>query len=144
MPLYVQGTTGAGATAAAGVVTPVMLAWASSGIFVAPIIVRFGFRHTAMAGSLLMIVSFTSLFICALLQASGWILAAVLVIGGIGFGASSMPQLLSAQHGVGWQQRGIVTSATQFFRTMGGAIGIGLLGMLFNLLAAPKCNCCEN
>ena len=96
VPLYVQGTTGAGATAAAGVVTPVMLAWASSGIFVAPIIVRFGFRYTAMAGSLLMIVSFTSLFICALLQASGWILAAVLVIGGIGFGASSMPQLLSA------------------------------------------------
>jgi hypothetical protein len=62
----------------------------------------------------------------------------VLVIGGLGFGTSSMPQLLSAQHGVSWQQRGIVTSAVQFFRTMGGAIGIGLLGMLFNVLAAPQ------
>jgi hypothetical protein len=49
-----------------------------------------------------------------------------------------MPYLLSVQHSVDWQQRGIVTSAIQFFRTMGGAIGIGLLGMLFNVLAAPQ------
>ncbi len=138
VPLYVQGTTGAGATAAAGVVTPVMLAWAASGVIVAPIIVRWGFRRTAVLGSALVTISFLALFICALMGASGWVLAAVLVIGGIGFGTSSMPQLLSAQHGVGWQQRGIVTSAIQFFRTMGGAIGIGLLGMLFNVLAAPQ------
>jgi hypothetical protein len=49
-----------------------------------------------------------------------------------------MPQLLSVQHSVTWQQRGIVTSAIQFFRSMGGAIGIGLLGVLFNILAAPQ------
>ena len=49
-----------------------------------------------------------------------------------------MSCLLSAQHHVSWQQRGIVTSGIQFVRTMGGAIGIGLLGMLFNLLAAPQ------
>ena len=48
VPLYVQGTTGAGAKAAAGVVTPVMLAWAISGIFAAPMIVRWGFRRTAI------------------------------------------------------------------------------------------------
>ncbi len=138
VPLYVQGTTGKGATAAAGVVTPVMLAWAASGVIVAPIIVRWGFRKTAVVGSALVTVSFLSLFVCALMNASGWVLAAVLVIGGLGFGTSSMPQLLSAQHGVSWQQRGIVTSAIQFFRTMGGAIGIGLLGMLFNVLAAPQ------
>ena len=65
-------------------------------------------------------------------------LAAVLILAGLGFGASSMPQILLVQHSVTWQQRGIVTSAIQFFRTMGGAIGIGLLGMLFNVLAAPQ------
>ena len=100
VPLYVQGTTGAGAKAAAGVVTPVMLAWASSGVFVAPLIVRWGFRRTAVAGSTLTVIGFFSLFICALLHASGWVLAAVLMIAGVGFGASSMPQLLSVQHSV--------------------------------------------
>jgi len=138
VPLYVQGTTGAGAKAAAGVVTPVMLAWASSGVFVAPIIVRWGFRRTAVAGSALMAFGFFALFVCALLHASGWVLAAVLMIAGVGFGSSSMPQILSVQHSVTWQQRGIVTSAIQFFRSMGGAIGIGLLGVLFNALAAPQ------
>ena len=138
VPLYVQGTTGAGATAAAGVVTPVMLAWATSGIFVAPIIVRWGFRRTAVVGSSFVAISFTLLFICALAKASGWILAAVLLLAGLGFGASSMPQILLVQHSVTWQQRGIVTSSIQFFRTMGGAIGIGVLGMLFNVLAAPQ------
>ncbi len=138
VPLYVQGTTGAGATAAAGVVTPVMLAWATSGIFVAPIIVRWGFRRTAVAGSGLVALSFTLLVVCALAKASGWVLAAVLILAGLGFGASSMPQILLVQHSVTWQQRGIVTSAIQFFRTIGGALGIGLLGMLFNVLAAPQ------
>ncbi|HEY2760198.1 MAG TPA: MFS transporter, partial [Pirellulales bacterium] len=138
VPLYVQGTTGAGAKAAAGVVTPVMLAWAISGIFAAPMIVRWGFRRTAIIGSWLTAISFVGLLIGAILQVHGAVLAAVLAVGGLGFGSASMPYLLSAQHGVDWQQRGIVTSAVQFSRTMVGAIGIGLLGMLFNVLAAPQ------
>ena len=39
-----------------------------------------------------------------------------------------MSYLLAAQDAVQWQQRGIVTSSMQFFRTIGGAVGIGLLG----------------
>jgi MFS family permease len=138
VPLYVQGTTGAGATAAAGVVTPVMLSWAASGFFIAPLVVRWGFRRTALIGSVLATISFVGLVICALVHASGWVLAAVLMVGGVGFGSASMPYLLSVQHMVTWRQRGLVTSAVQFFRTMGGAVGIGVLGMLFNLLAAPQ------
>jgi MFS family permease len=138
VPLYVQGTTGAGPEAAAGVVTPVMFAWAISGIVVAPIIVRFGFRYTAVTGSLITSLSFTGLFVCALLKAHGVVLAAVLMASGLGFGAASMSYLLSAQESVSWQQRGIITSGVQFVRTMGGAIGIGLLGMLFNVLSAPQ------
>jgi MFS family permease len=138
VPLYVQGTTGAGPEAAAGVVTPVMFAWAASGIVVAPIIIRFGFRRTAVAGSFITSLSFTGLFVCALAKASGWILALVLMASGLGFGAASMSYLLSVQHSVSWQQRGIITSGVQFVRHMGGAIGIGLLGMLFNFLSAPQ------
>ena len=49
VPLYVQGGRGGGATAAAGVVTPVMLTWALSGMVAAPLLVRWGFRRTAVA-----------------------------------------------------------------------------------------------
>ncbi len=130
--------SGGGATAAASVVTPVMLTWAISGIFAAPLVVRWGFRKTALLGATLIICGFSGLFICALTGAPRWVITAVLSITGLGFGPSSMSYLLAAQESVTWQQRGIATSSIQFFRTIGGAIGIGLLGALFNALIRPQ------
>jgi hypothetical protein len=46
--------------------------------------------------------------------------------------------MLSAQDAVQWQQRGSVTSSVSFFRTIGGAVGVGVLGALFNVLIAPQ------
>ena len=138
VPLYVQGAHGGGAGAAAGVVTPVMLTWALSGVVAAPAIVRLGFRRTALIGCLLMTLSFAGLLACAIVSAPRWILTGVLALSGLGFGPASMAYLLAAQDAVTWQQRGIITSGIQFFRTIGGAVGIGLLGMLFNQLIRPQ------
>lgn len=137
VPLYVQGGRGGGVGAAAGVVTPVMLTWAMSGMVAAPLVIKWGFRKTALLGCLLITIGFTGLVICALTRAPQWMLTAILALTGFGFGPASMSYLLAAQDAVTWQQRGIVTSSTTFFRTIGGAIGIGLLGMLFNVLIAP-------
>jgi MFS family permease len=134
VPLYVQGGRGGGATAAAGVVTPVMLTWALSGVFAAPLVVRWGFRRTALLGTTLIVVGFVGLIICAVTSAPQTLLTAVLSITGLGFGPASMSYLLAAQDAVTWQQRGSVTSAVGFFRTIGGAVGIGILGAVFNLL----------
>jgi hypothetical protein len=38
---------------------------------------------------------------------------------------------------VDWQRRGVVTASVGFVRTMGSALGVGLLGALFNVLVAP-------
>ena len=138
VPLYVQGGLGGGVTAAAGVVTPVMLTWALSGIVAAPLVVRRGFRNTALLGTALIVAGFGGLLGCALTGAPHWLLTTVLAITGCGFGPASMAYLLAAQHAVQWQQRGIMTSGIQFFRTIGGAVATGLLGMLFNLLIHPR------
>lgn len=134
VPLYVQGGRGGGVAAAASVVTPVMLTWASSGVIAAPLVVKWGFRNTALLGSSIAVLSFVGLLICALTHAPHWMITAVLAVTGAGFGPASMAYLLAAQHAVAWQQRGIITSGIQFFRTIGGALGTGLMGMLFNLL----------
>jgi MFS family permease len=134
VPLYVQGGRGGGVGAAAGVVTPVMLTWALSSMICAPLLVKWGFRKTAVFGTSLIVLGFTGLFICARLAAPQWVLTAILAITGFGFGPTSMSQLLAAQGAVTWQQRGIVTSAVGFFRTIGGALGIGLLGAMFNMI----------
>ena len=106
VPLYVQGGRGGGATAAAGVVTPVLLMWAVSGIAVAPLIVRWGFRATALAGASCIIGGFVGLFFSAMTSAPHWVITAVLLLTGVGFSTSSMSYLLSAQDAVGWQHAG--------------------------------------
>lgn len=138
VPLYVQGAKGGGAIAAAAAVTPVMLAWAVSGLLAAPLIMRWGFRRTALLGCALTGVGFAGLFACALADAPQWGLTAVLLVSGFGFGPASMSYLLAAQEAVDHTQRGIVTSGVTFFRTIGGAVGIGALGMLFNVLTGPQ------
>jgi MFS family permease len=138
VPLYVQGGRGGDATAAAGVVTPVMLTWALSGVFAAPLLVKWGFRRTATLGATLIVLGFAGLLTCALTNARSSLLTATLSITGFGFGPASMAFLIVAQEAVDYRQRGIVTSAISFFRTMGGAVGIGVLGGMFNVLTAKQ------
>ena len=138
VPLYVQGGRGGDATAAAGVVTPVMLTWALSGMVAAPLLVRWGFRRTATLGTTLIVVGFAGLLACALTGAPRWLMTLALAITGFGFGPASMSFLISAQEAVTYAQRGMVTSAISFFRTMGGAVGIGLFGAMFNILTAAN------
>jgi MFS family permease len=137
VPLYVQGGQGGGPGAAALVVTPVMLTWALSGIVAAPMVVKLGFRKTAMLGTSLVSVGFTGLLLCGIFELPPAAMIAVLLLTGLGFGPASMTYLLSAQESVTWQQRGAVTGSVSFFRTIGGALGIGALGGMFNLLMAP-------
>lgn len=138
VPLYVQGGRGGGVMGAAGVVTPVMLTWAISGPIAAFLVVKWGFRRTAMLGTGLIICGFSGLLACAFFVAPQYLLTGVLAVTGFGLGPCSMSYLLAAQDAVGFQQRGIITSSVTFFRTMGGAIGIGMLGALFNVLIRPR------
>jgi MFS family permease len=98
---------------------------------------RWGFRKLAVVGFILVAAGLGGLLVCTILGAPHWVLTAVLAITGCGFGPASMSTLLAAQGAVEWQQRGIITSSVTFFRTVGGAIGVGLLGALFNVLIRP-------
>ncbi len=138
VPLYVQGGRGGGVAAAAGVVTPVMMTWALSGIVAAPMIVRWGFRRVALFGTTLVTLGFTGLVVAAFTGMGHGVITAVLALTGCGFGPTSMSYLLAAQSAVPWQRRGVATAGIAFFRTFGGAVGIGLLGTLFNILSASS------
>jgi MFS family permease len=144
VPLYVQGAQGGGVGAAAGVVTPVMLMWALSGVFAAPLVVKHGFRNAALIGNAFICAGFLGLVICALTGAPHYMITGVLSVTGLGFGFCSMSYLLAAQDAVEYAHRGIVTSSVTFFRTMGGAVGIGVLGGLFNMLIGSKMHALEH
>jgi MFS family permease len=132
VPLYVQGGLGGGAGAAASVVTPVMLTWATCHIFIAPLLLRWGFRKVALMGCIAILIGFSGLVAGAFGQWPQWALTLILAVTGFGFGASSMAYMLGAQDAVDYHQRGIVTSTVSFCRTIGGSMGVGLLGAGFN------------
>lgn len=138
VPLYIQGGRGGDASEAAGAITSVMLTWAIVNVFAAPLLIRWGFRKTALVGASLIAAGMAGLFICSWLAAPSWVLTVVLSLTGLGLGPCSLSYLLAPQEAVAWQQRGSVTSSIGFFRTIGGAIGVGMLGALFNLLLRPE------
>jgi hypothetical protein len=81
-----------------------------------------------------MLAAFVGLIVCAKLAAPQWVLTADLAVAGLGFGPASMAYLLAAQEAVTFQQRGMVTSSIAFFRSIGGALGVGILGAMFNTI----------
>jgi MFS family permease len=134
VPPYVQYGRGGGLGATVGVVTPVMLTWALSSLMAAPLLVRWGFRRTAMLGAMLVVAGFVGLLICALVSAPHLVITAVLALIGLGLGPSAISALLGAQSAATWEQRGVVTSGITFCRTVGGALGIGALWTMFNAI----------
>ncbi|MGN6367585.1 MAG: MFS transporter [Phycisphaerae bacterium] len=138
VPFFVQGGRGGSAASAAATVTPTMLAWATSGIVAAPLMVKWGFRRMATIGAVLSAAGLSGLLATALTGGPLWCITGTLFITGCGFGCGSMAMLLAAQDAVQWQQRGIVTSGVTFCRMFGGALAVGLFGALFNMISATR------
>src|SRR5450759_5268406 len=128
VPLFVQGARGGTAGAAGAVITPLVLFWAISAAVAARIIVRFGFRTTARAGALLILAGFVGLLVAARFDAPVAAISAACGLIGAGLGPSSLSQVLAIQNVVEERRRGVATSLVPFFRTMGGSLGVGVLG----------------
>src|SRR6202041_2118601 len=51
---------------------------------------------------------------------------------GAGLGLANTALIIAVQTSVAWEQRGVATASTMFFRTIGGTLTVGVLG---NILA---------
>ncbi len=138
VPLYMQAGRGTGAGGAAMAITPVFLTWSIAAFLAPRMMLRWGFRWTGTLGAVFIVASFLGLLICAIAGAPLWLIVAVLSITGLGFGWASFSYIVAAQEAVSFKHRGVVTANLQFFRTLGGALGIGLLWTLFKVDAGPQ------
>ena len=132
VPLFVQGARGGTAGAAGAVVTPLVLMWSVSATLGARAVVRFGFRRTAQAGALLVLAGLAGLVAASLLDAPVAVVSLACGVVGAGLGPSSLSQLLSVQETVDESLRGSATSLVPFARTIGGSLGVGLMGGIFS------------
>jgi predicted MFS family arabinose efflux permease len=131
VPLFAQGVQGAPPRGASAVLTPLLLGWSTAALLSGRLYVRAGFRATALLGTGLIALGMVPL---VLMRPDTPLVVAGLGTGlaGIGFGNASVAFLLAPQSAVPWHLRGAVTSSTQFARTIGGAIGVALLGAVLN------------
>ena len=127
VPLYLQAVTGSTATQAGWVLTPFVLGWVVFSVVGARIVLRVGYRRVVLAGMAALVTAFVLL--------AGWDesltrLAAArdVAVAGIGMGLIFVPMLIAVQNSVARSQLGSATSLTGFFRTVGGAVGVAVMG----------------
>ncbi|MFN2465699.1 MAG: MFS transporter, partial [Candidatus Dormibacteria bacterium] len=130
VPFYVQGALGGSAYGAGAALTPMLFGWSIVGMFAGSLMIRVGYQRLALAGPVVMLLGTLMLVVPRPpIDPVVWIGVCTLTIGA-GLGLLNTPLLIMIQGVVGWEDRGAVTALNQFSRTIGGAVGVALMGVL--------------
>jgi EmrB/QacA subfamily drug resistance transporter len=127
VPLFLQSVSGMSATAAGVVLIPFVLGWVAMSIVSARLVLRIGYRIVVAAGMACLTLAFMLLsrWSESLTQAVAMRDA---LLGGVGMGLTMVPMLIAVQSAVTRPDLGAATSMIQFFRTLGGAVGLSVMG----------------
>jgi EmrB/QacA subfamily drug resistance transporter len=136
IPLFVQGALAGTAVTAGAVIAPLSIGWPVGSFIGGRVILRSGYRKTLLVGSCFIALG-TGLSVPVSETTPLWYVVLAVFIIGLGMGFSSTTYLVSVQNAVPWQRRGIATSSIVFFRTVGGSIGVAVMGALLNASLGP-------
>lgn len=131
VPMFTQGVLGGTAIDAGMTLAPMSIGWPIASTLSGWLLLRVGYRPFTIAGAAIGVAG------CAVLAAADaesgrLVLMGAMLLVGLGLGFMSTPYLLAVQNAVPWRQRGVATSSVQFFRTIGGAITVAILGAVLN------------
>lgn len=127
VPLFMQSVVGTSATRAGFVLTPFVLGWVTFSVTSARLVLRIGYRIVVVAGMGCLVGAFLLLARWEASLTQGAAMRDVL-LAGVGMGLNMVPMLIAVQSAVPRSDLGSATSVTQFFRTVGGALGLSLMG----------------
>jgi EmrB/QacA subfamily drug resistance transporter len=127
VPLYLQAVVGSTATQAGWVLMPFVFGWVVFSVLAARLVLRVGYRRVVLAGMGLLVLAFVLLssWNGSLTRLSA---ARDISLAGIGMGLVFVPMLIAVQSAVPRSLLGSATSLTTFFRTIGGAVGVAVMG----------------
>jgi EmrB/QacA subfamily drug resistance transporter len=132
VPLYLQVVNGASPTRSGLLLTPLMLGLIVGTVGSGRLITRWGrYRIFPIAGTAIMTFG---LYLLSRFDAHTARLTQSVYMAVVGFGIGLVMQVLvlAVQNSVDARDLGTATSATSFFRSMGGAFGVAIFGSIFN------------
>jgi EmrB/QacA subfamily drug resistance transporter len=131
VPLFVQTVLGTSATAAGATLTPMLIAWVIASIIGSRLLLRVGYRTLALIGMTLLTVG-SFLMTQVGVGTSELLLLGGLSLMGIGMGLSIPAFLIAVQSTVRREALGSATSTVQFSRSIGGTLGVSVMGAVLS------------
>jgi EmrB/QacA subfamily drug resistance transporter len=135
VPLFAQAVLGTSATAAGATLTPMMLGWTFASIIGSRLLLRLSYRTLALTGMGLLTLG-AALMLRIDVNAPQVSLLVNLGLMGVGMGLSVPAFLIAVQSTVRPRDMGAATSAIQFSRNIGGALGVSVMGAALSLRLA--------
>jgi EmrB/QacA subfamily drug resistance transporter len=129
LPLWVQSVQGGSAYEAGVAVAAMSFGWPIASSVSGFAMVRVGYQRLVVIGALALLAGSVMLAAAQPSSSLYWTGGASLIIG-LGMGTFSAPLLIVIQSNVDWAQRGAATALNQFSRTIGGAVGVALMGIV--------------
>lgn len=129
IPLFAQGSLAFTATEAGSLLTPLMLTWVTMSIIGGRLMLRVGYRIVTVLGYSVLTLGFIFLAMYDRDTGRVWLYIDLMMIGA-GLGLSMLTLLIAVQQAVERSKLGIATSLNQFSRSIGGAVGVAIMGAL--------------
>src|SRR5581483_2268885 len=138
LPLFLQAVTGASATNSGLLLLPLMAGLMLTSVGSGRLIARTGRYHRwPIAG---MLVSAGGMALLATMDdsTSRFTSSAYMVVLGLGMGMVMQVLVLAVQNAAEPPDMGVVTSAVNFFRSLGGSFGVAVFGAIFASLLSER------
>jgi MFS family permease len=131
IPLFLQSVQGGAVSAALGVF-PITVGWSGMGFVSGQLITRLGERTLVVVGSGVLVVSFGVAAVVWSVTTPVWLIIAISLVIGVGMGTVQPAILTALQNHYETEQMGLVTGSQEFFRYLGSALGVAVLGFVLN------------
>jgi EmrB/QacA subfamily drug resistance transporter len=131
VPTFLQGALHVTPLVAGLTLAALTVGWPLAAAQSGKLYLRLGFRNTVLIGLAFAIAGSLTLALTAHAPSIAVVAVACFIIG-LGMGLIAVPSLVAAQSSVQWNERGVVTGAQLFSRSIGSAVGVAVFGAIAN------------
>ena len=137
IPLFIQGVKGSSATEAGFILIPESLSWSLISVMIA-VILRYGSYRAIVRLGTYIAVPGLGLLLLFNAQTSVPFMVVTMIVIGCGLGLSANVFTLATQNAAPRNLVGVASASTQFVRTIGGTIGVAIMGTILNAQIAQR------